>query len=203
MVAVANRDVTMVGVMLTDLKVWYPSLNRELHPSSGVGRAGISTPPGPRLPLRVDVLDLIIGLQNDSLEWERKSRQALGFNSAGDRNVVRSLGWTITALHEIARADYDLVEKVENEAAHYHTQIRILTGLVEKPMNLTQMVCPHCTGRLQVHLSAMTIKCVNRKCKCAVETCPCQKGRGHSWAKEEWKLLGLMISTQDDTPTDS
>ena len=54
---------------LRDLAQWFDKLSHELSP----GRTGERTArsvPGPRLPLRVDVLDTIIAIQSDTIVWE-------------------------------------------------------------------------------------------------------------------------------------
>lgn len=196
-----KTDVTVVRVMLCDLHDWYPNLNQELIPSAG-SRDGVTSqnPPGPKLPLRVDVLDLMIGLQNDALRWETNARVALVFNMAPDRNVQRAINWLNDALESL---EPELVEKFEREISNYHHQISVLIGKKDKPPQIGKIECPYCSKNLVIMLNQGVITCRNRECRCSAQDCRCQNGKGHSWSQTEWLHLGRMISVLDSLKNDT
>lgn len=196
-----KQDATVVRVMLSDLHDWYPRLSVELVPSSGASDGVKATnPPGPKLPLRVDVMDLILELQQDALRWEKVARVALGFNVAPDRNVGRAIDWLGEALETL---DADMVRHFENDISRYHHQISILIGKKDKPPQIDEIKCPYCNKRLVIMLGQGLIMCRNRLCRCSGIDCNCQYGKGHSWPQTEWLLLGRMISVLDSVKSDT
>ena len=181
---------------LRDLATWYDQLEVELEP----GRTGERTSrsvPGPRLPVRVDVLDAILGIRSDTLAWEIELRFERNQGLVPNSDPVRSLFWVSDAVESWPSSNRTkLIEEISYSTAKRHTQVRILLGLEQRPLT-ARLRCPHCAKSLVIKLDQGLLLCRNHSCRCAVEDCNCTKGRGHAWTETEWPRLGLML----DTPT--
>lgn len=179
---------------LRDLATWYKALGRELTP----GRTGERTSrsvPGPRLPVRVDVLDAVLDIRNDTLAWEAEIRQIRGKGVTPDSDTERSLFWVADAVEDWPTTNRTkLIEEISYSTAKRHTQVKILLGLEQRPLT-ARLRCPHCTKNLVIKLDQGLLLCRNHNCRCAVDDCDCRKGRGHAWSEKDWPRLGLMLDT--------
>lgn len=182
---------------LRDLATWYPSLSEELQP----GRTGERTSrsvPGPRLPLRVDVLDTIVDMRNDTILIEGEMRLTLGQEATPNGDAVRSLFWVAETLEGWPVDNRpEWLEAFIDKTHGRHTQVKILLGLEQRPLT-ARLRCPYCTQSLVIKLDQGLLLCRNRQCRCAAEDCNCTHGKGHSWKETDWPRLGLMLDTPSD-----
>lgn len=187
-------DLIITSQQLRDLAQWYDKLRGELVP----GRSGERTSrsmPGPRLPLRVDVLDTSVAIHGDTIAWEISLRAETNQQSIPDGSTVRSLFWVADALErwpDDNRPKWltSLVETVSSR----HTQVKILLGMEQRPLT-ARLKCPYCDRRLVIKLDQGLLLCRNRGCRCAAVDCACQRGKGHTWKEVDWPRLGLMLDT--------
>lgn len=183
---------------LRDLATWYGSLSAQLEP----GRTGERTSrsvPGPRLPVRVDVLDAIVGIRSDTLMWELELRKVRHKEATPNSDPQRSLFWVADIVEKWPIDNpMSLIDEIGNSAAKRHTQVKILLGLEQRPLT-ARLKCPHCNKSLVIKLDQGLLLCRNHHCRCAVEDCDCTRGKGHSWTEADWPRLGLML----DTPKES
>ena len=195
-VQVSDKPLIETAQELRDLATWYDQLGVELEP----GRTGERTSrsvPGPRLPVRVDVLDAILGIRSAILAWEIELRLEKGQGAVPNSDPVRSLFWVADTIESWPTSNRTkLIEEISLSIAKRHTQVKILLGLEQRPLT-ARLRCPHCAKSLVIKLDQGLLLCRNHNCRCAVEDCNCTKGRGHAWTQKEWPLLGLML----DTPT--
>jgi hypothetical protein len=87
---VSDKPLIEIAQQLRDLATWLKDLSAELEP----GRTGERTTrsmPGPRLPLRVDVLDAILDIRTDTLLWEAELRFELKQPAVPNTQAERSL----------------------------------------------------------------------------------------------------------------
>lgn len=183
---------------LRDLATWYKDLSAELEP----GRTGERTSrsmPGPRLPLRVDVLDAILDIRTDTLLWEAELRHLRDQGGVPNTNAERSLYWVADTIEKWPHdSQTELIAEIGFSTGRRHSQVKILLGLEQRPLS-ARLRCPYCTKSLVIKLDQGLLLCRNRACRCAVDSCVCNSGRGHSWTETEWPRLGLML----DTPIES
>lgn len=179
---------------LRDLATWYDKLSVELVPGRTGGRT-IRTVPGPRLPLRLDVLDTLIQMQSDTLTWEAFLRTETNQPGIPNGNATRSLYWVAEALEKWPQDNRPkwIVALVETVAGR-HTQVKILLGLEQRPLT-ARLRCPYCEKSLVIKLDQGLLLCRNHACRCAAEDCECQNGKGHQWRETDWPRLGLMLDT--------
>lgn len=179
---------------LRDIATWYKDLGTELTP----GRTGERTSrsvPGPRLPVRVDVLDAILDTRNDTLAWEAELRLLRDQPVTPSNDPERSLYWVADTIEGWPTTNRTkLIEEISNSVSKRHTQIKILLGLEQRPLT-ARLRCPHCTKNLVIKLDQGLLLCRNHGCRCAVEDCECTRGRGHAWSEKDWPRLGLMLDT--------
>lgn len=179
---------------LRDLATWYKELSAELEP----GRTGERTTrsmPGPRLPLRVDVLDAILDIRTDTLLWEAELRFELNQPAVPNTQAERSLYWVADTIEKWPTDNRTkLIEEIGYSTGKRHYQVRILLGLEQRPLS-ARLRCPYCTKSLVLKLDQGLLLCRNHGCRCAAEDCACVNGKGHSWSETEWPRLGLMLDT--------
>lgn len=179
---------------LRDLATWYKELSAELEP----GRTGERTTrsmPGPRLPLRVDVLDAILDIRTDTLLWEAELRFELNQPAVPNTQAERSLYWVADTIEKWPTDNRTkLIEEIGHSTGKRHYQVKILLGLEQRPLS-ARLRCPYCTKSLVLKLDQGLLLCRNHGCKCAAEDCACVNGKGHSWNETEWPRLGLMLDT--------
>jgi hypothetical protein len=196
-VLVSDKPLIEIAQELRDLATWYKDLSAELEP----GRTGERTSrsmPGPRLPLRVDVLDAILDIRTDTLIWEAELRLKTDQVAVPNTNTERSLFWVADALEKWPTDNRtELIEEIGFSTGRRHTQVKILLGLEQRPLS-ARLRCPYCTKSLVIKLDQGLLLCRNRACRCAVDTCMCYSGRGHSWTETEWPRLGLMLDTPSE-----
>jgi hypothetical protein len=182
---------------LRDLAQWFDKLSHELSP----GRTGERTArsvPGPRLPLRVDVLDTIIAIQSDTIVWEVFIRGLTNQPGIPNGDTVRSLFWVADALEKWPADNRPKwLESLIDTVSGRHTQVKILLGLEQRPLT-ARLKCPYCTHSLVIKLDQGLLLCRNRGCRCAAEDCACSTGKGHSWKETDWPRLGLMLDTPSE-----
>lgn len=193
-----NKPLIETAQELRDLATWYKDLSAELEP----GRTGERTTrsmPGPRLPLRVDVLDAILDIRTDTLLWEAELRFETDRTAVPNANAERSLFWVADTIEKWPHdREIPLIEEIGFSTGRRHTQVKILLGLEQRPLS-ARLRCPYCTKSLVIKLDQGLLLCRNRDCRCAVEECKCAMQKGHSWDEKEWPRLGLML----DTPTEA
>ena len=189
-------DLVITSQELRDIAQWYDKLGLELTP----GRTGERTTrsvPGPRLPLRVDVLDAIIEIQSDTIAWETFLRVETSQPGIPNGDAVRSLNWVADALEKWPDDNRPKwLQSLVITTSRRHTQVKILLGLEQRPLT-ARLRCPYCTHSLVIKLDQGLLLCRNHRCRCATEDCSCHHGRGHSWKETEWRHLGLMLDTPD------
>jgi hypothetical protein len=192
-------DLIITSQELRDLAQWYDKLEFELTP----GRTGERTSrsvPGPRLPLRVDVLDALIEIQGDTISWETFLRAETRQPVIPNGDAVRSLNWVADALERWpANNRPKWLDSLVVTAGRRHTQVKILLGLEQRPLTV-RLRCPYCNHSLVIKLDQGLLLCRSHHCRCATEDCACRTGRGHSWKESEWRHLGLMLAL--DTPAE-
>lgn len=193
----SDKPLIEIAQELRDLATWYKDLSAELEP----GRTGERTTrsmPGPRLPLRVDVLDAILDIRTDTLMWEAELRLETDQSAVPNTSAERSLFWVADTLEKWPHdRDMALIEEIGFTTGRRHTQVKILLGLEQRPLS-ARLRCPYCTKSLVIKLDQGLLLCRNHGCRCAAEDCACANGRGHTWNEKEWPRLGLML----DTPTE-
>ena len=193
-VQVSDKPLIETAQELRDLATWYKDLSAELEP----GRTGERTSrsmPGPRLPLRVDVLDAILDIRTDTLMWEAELRFETDKSAVPNTNAERSLFWVADAIEKWPTDNRtELIEEVSFSTSRRHSQVKILIGLEQRPLS-ARLRCPYCTKSLVIKLDQGLLLCRNHACRCAVDSCVCNSGRGHSWVESEWPRLGLMLDT--------
>lgn len=179
---------------LRDLATWYKDLSAELEP----GRTGERTSrsmPGPRLPLRVDVLDAILDIRTDTLLWEAELRHLRDQGGVPNTNAERSLYWVADTIEKWPHdSQTELIAEIGFSTGRRHSQVKILLGLEQRPLS-ARLRCPYCTKSLVIKLDQGLLLCRNHGCRCAAADCACVNGRGHSWTETEWPRLGLMLDT--------
>lgn len=182
---------------LRDIAQWYGKLSTELQPGRS-GERTTRTVPGPRLPLRVDVLDTIMAIQGDTIAWEVFLRVETNQPSIPNGDAVRSLFWVADALEKWPDDNLPKwLESLVETVAGRHTQVKILLGLEQRPLT-ARLKCPYCSHSLVIKLDQGLLLCRNRACRCAAEDCVCANGKGHTWKETEWPRLGLMLDTPSD-----
>jgi len=193
-VLVSDKPLIETAQELRDLATRYKELSTELEP----GRTGERTSrsmPGPRLPLRVDVLDAILDIRTDTLLWEAELRLELNQGAVKNTDVERSLFWVADAIEKWPTDNRTkLIEEISYSTAKRHTQVRILLGLEQRPLT-ARLRCPYCEKSLVIKLDQGLLLCRNHGCRCAAEDCACVNGKGHAWNETEWPRLGLMLDT--------
>lgn len=195
--AVVSETLIETVQQLRDLTEWVPKLGTELVP----GRTGERTArsvPGPRLPLRVDVLDAMLDIQNDTIGAEANLRAATSQDQMPNSNTVRSLHWVADTLEGWPVDNRPAwLEAFVNTISGRHTQVKILLGLEQRPLT-ARLRCPYCDKSLVIKLDQGLLLCRNHACRCAADDCNCQNGKGHLWRETDWPRLGLMLDTPND-----
>jgi hypothetical protein len=193
-VQVSDKPLIETAQQLRDLAAWYKDLSAELEP----GRTGERTSrsmPGPRLPLRVDVLDAILDIRTDTLLWEAELRFELNQPAVPNTQAVRSLYWVADTIEKWPTDNRTkLIEEIGYSTGKRHYQVKILLGLEQRPLS-ARLRCPYCTKSLVLKLDQGLLLCRNHGCRCAADDCACVNGKGHSWSETEWPRLGLMLDT--------
>ena len=193
-VQVSDKPLIETAQQLRDLAAWYKDLSAELEP----GRTGERTTrsmPGPRLPLRVDVLDAILDIRTDTLLWEAELRFELNQPAVPNTQAERSLYWVADTIEKWPTDNRTkLIEEIGYSTGKRHYQVKILLGLEQRPLS-ARLRCPYCTKSLVLKLDQGLLLCRNHGCRCAAEDCACINGKGHSWNETEWPRLGLMLDT--------
>ena len=193
-VQVSDKPFIETAQQLRDLATWYKELSAELEP----GRTGERTTrsmPGPRLPLRVDVLDAILDIRTDTLLWEAELRFELNQPAVPNTQAERSLYWVADTIEKWPTDNRTkLIEEIGYSTGRRHYQVKILLGLEQRPLS-ARLRCPYCTKSLVLKLDQGLLLCRNHGCRCAAEDCACVNGKGHSWNETEWPRLGLMLDT--------
>jgi hypothetical protein len=193
-VQVSDKPFIETAQQLRDLATWYKELSAELEP----GRTGERTTrsmPGPRLPLRVDVLDTILDIRTDTLLWEAELRFELNQPAVPNTQAERSLYWVADTIEKWPTDNRTkLIEEIGYSTGKRHYQVKILLGLEQRPLS-ARLRCPYCTKSLVLKLDQGLLLCRNHDCRCAAEDCACVNGKGHSWNETEWPRLGLMLDT--------
>lgn len=190
----SDKPLIETAQQLRDLAAWYKDLSAELEP----GRTGERTTrsmPGPRLPLRVDVLDAILDIRTDTLLWEAELRFELNQPAVPNTQAERSLYWVADTIEKWPTDNRTkLIEEIGYSTGKRHYQVKILLGLEQRPLS-ARLRCPYCTKSLVLKLDQGLLLCRNHGCRCAAEDCACINGKGHSWNETEWPRLGLMLDT--------
>ena len=190
----SDKPLIEIAQELRDLATWYKDLSAELEP----GRTGERTSrsmPGPRLPLRVDVLDAILDIRTDTLLWEAELRFELNQPAVPNTQAERSLFWVADTIEKWPTDNRTkLIEEIGYSTGKRHYQVKILLGLEQRPLS-ARLRCPYCTKSLVLKLDQGLLLCRNHGCRCAAEDCACVNGKGHSWNETEWPRLGLMLDT--------
>ena len=190
----SDKPLIEIAQELRDLATWYKDLSAELEP----GRTGERTSrsmPGPRLPLRVDVLDAILDIRTDTLLWEAELRFELNQPAVPNTQAERSLYWVADTIEKWPTDNRTkLIEEIGYSTGKRHYQVKILLGLEQRPLS-ARLRCPYCTKSLVLKLDQGLLLCRNHGCRCAAEDCACVNGKGHSWNETEWPRLGLMLDT--------
>ena len=193
-VQVSDKPLIETAQQLRDLAAWYKDLSAELEP----GRTGERTTrsmPGPRLPLRVDVLDAILDIRTDTLLWEAELRFELNQPAVPNTQAERSLYWVADTIEKWPTDNRTkLIEEIGYSTGKRHYQVKILLGLEQRPLS-ARLRCPYCTKSLVIKLDQGLLLCRNHGCRCAADDCACVNGKGHSWSETEWPRLGLMLDT--------
>lgn len=193
-VQVSDKPLIETAQQLRDLAAWYKDLSAELEP----GRTGERTTrsmPGPRLPLRVDVLDAILDIRTDTLLWEAELRFELNQPAVPNTQAERSLYWVADTIEKWPTDNRTkLIEEIGYSTGKRHYQVKILLGLEQRPLS-ARLRCPYCTKSLVLKLDQGLLLCRNHGCRCAADDCACVNGKGHSWSETEWPRLGLMLDT--------
>lgn len=190
----SDKPLIETAQQLRDLAAWYKDLSAELEP----GRTGERTTrsmPGPRLPLRVDVLDAILDIRTDTLLWEAELRFELNQPAVPNTQAERSLYWVADTIEKWPTDNRTkLIEEIGYSTGKRHYQVKILLGLEQRPLS-ARLRCPYCTKSLVIKLDQGLLLCRNHGCRCAADDCACVNGKGHSWSETEWPRLGLMLDT--------
>ena len=190
----SDKPLIEIAQQLRDLAAWYKDLSAELEP----GRTGERTTrsmPGPRLPLRVDVLDAILDIRTDTLLWEAELRFELNQPAVPNTQAERSLFWVADTIEKWPTDNRTrLIEEIGYSTGKRHYQVKILLGLEQRPLS-ARLRCPYCTKSLVLKLDQGLLLCRNHGCRCAADDCACVNGKGHSWSETEWPRLGLMLDT--------
>ena len=193
-VQVSEKPLIETAQELRDVATWYKDLSAELTPGRTGERSSRSVP-GPRLPLRVDVLDAIVSIRTDTLMWEAELRLERDQGATPNNDTERSLFWVADTIESWPTANRTrLIEEISHSMSKRHTQIKILLGLEQRPLT-ARLRCPHCEKNLVIKLDQGLLLCRNHNCRCAVEDCDCTRGKGHAWNEKEWPRLGLMLDT--------
>ncbi len=189
-----EKPLIETALELRDIATWYAQLGVELEP----GRTGERTSrsvPGPRLPVRVDVLDAILGIRTDTLVWEAELRLEKGLGATPNSDTVRSLFWVADTVQQWSESNrIKVIEEISRSTAKRHTQVKILLGLEQRPLT-ARLRCPYCAKSLVIKLDQGLLLCRNHNCRCAAEDCDCAREKGHAWTEKEWPRLGLMLDT--------
>ncbi|CAB4215028.1 hypothetical protein UFOVP1616_37 [uncultured Caudovirales phage] len=184
-----------VSVKVKDLAEYHARLRKALMPDRSGGRSGHSAP-GPRLPVRVDVLDVLLSLEQLTLVW---FVSVVGTKPTARTPDVQSM---LLAIEDELRV-WPVDERPEwfasmlHQIATHHDRIQMVLDVTQKPM-VVRLPCPFCRRYLTVHRDRGVISCHNFNCRCGVEDCGCVHGRGHKWKEAEWPMLGLLIGTTPD-----
>ena len=190
----SDKPLIETAQQLRDLAAWHKDLSAELEP----GRTGERTTrsmPGPRLPLRVDVLDAILDIRTDTLLWEAELRFELNQPAVPNTQAERSLYWVADTIEKWPTDNRTkLIEEIGYSTGKRHYQVKILLGLEQRPLS-ARLRCPYCTKSLVIKLDQGLLLCRNHGCRCAADDCACVNGKGHSWSETEWPRLGLMLDT--------
>lgn len=193
-VQVFEKPLIETAQELRDIATWYKKLSAELEPGR-VGERTNRSRPGPKLPVRVDVLDAILDIRNDTLAWETKLRHERGMEAIPNNDTERSLFWVADVVEKWPKDNQTkLIEEIGHSTGSRHTQVKILLGLEQKPLT-ARLRCPYCDKSLVIKLDQGLLLCRNRGCRCAVEECECTIGKGHGWTERDWPRLGLMLDT--------
>ncbi|CAB4177862.1 hypothetical protein UFOVP1462_4 [uncultured Caudovirales phage] len=189
-----DKPLIEIAQELRDIAKWLKDLSTELTPGRTGERSSRSVA-GPRLPVRVDVLDAILGVRNDTLAWEIELRLKRNQEAAPNSDVERSIYWVADTIEKWPTDNRTaLIEEIGYSTATRHTQIKILLGLEQRPLT-ARLRCPHCDKNLVIKLDRGLLLCRNHHCRCVVDECECAKGRGHAWGESDWPRLGLMLDT--------
>jgi hypothetical protein len=191
---VSEKPLIETAQELRDLATWYKDLGAELEPGRTGERSSRSVP-GPRLPVRVDVLDAILDIKTDTLMWEAELRLELNQGAVTNNDTERSLFWVADAVEKWPTDNRTrLIEEISHSTLKRHSQVKILLGLEQRPLT-ARLRCPHCAKSLVIKLDQGLLLCRNHNCRCAAEDCECARGKGHSWTETDWPRLGLLLDT--------
>jgi len=189
-----SEPLAEIAVKTLDLVEWYSRPGAAMLPGRS-GPSGARTFPGPRMPLRVGVLDTKVKLGRDTLRWEDALRAADQDEPTPNRNPARSLAWCAERLSKWPESNRpEWFEEIVTEIKGHHSHIEVVIGNRPEPLR-TGLRCPFCASQLIIKLDQGLILCRDHGCRCAAEDCPCFRGKGHSWDKAEWPRLGLLLDT--------
>ena len=190
-----ETNLAVINFLIEDLVKWQPVLSKALHPTGSSGAIG-GAQARSKPPLRIDILDLMTALQSEATVWEATARRVLGFGSAPNRNLIRSLRWVNDAAPAMADHAPKALNAIYHDLKGHHYRISIAVGVTPKPLRL-RLACPYCKANLTVNVDTAIIWCKNAECRCVVETCACRHGIGHFWPQADWPMLERMTR---DTP---
>ena len=139
----SDKPLIETAQQLRDLATWYKDLGVELTPGR-TGERSTRSIPGPRLPVRVDVLDTILDIRSDTLAWEAELRLGLNQGAVTNSDTERSLYWVADAVEKWPTDNRTkLIEEISYSTSKRHSQVKILLGLEQRPLT-ARLRCPHC-----------------------------------------------------------
>lgn len=193
-VQVSDIPLIETAQQLRDLSTRWKALNAALDPGR-TGERTASRVPGPKLPLRVDVLDTILSIRLDVIGWQAHLRD-LGKENIDYAGIDQAMLWLADQVERWPKDNRTwLVEEICSKVAQYNTQVRILLGIDQRPLT-ARLRCPYCNRNLIIKPEQGYIFCRNHDCRCAAVDCDCTKGKGHGWPESDWPRLGLILDTQ-------
>lgn len=161
----ARRVVERAVVHLDDLQVRYLGLRGIVGAGSGHGGGDVTrNVPGPRVPVRLDVVDLARDVEVFSTRYAGLVAGALRAGRPNVRSIVGALSYVGEYLGPAALADPSLAGDVETKAAGLRWRARHLVGDVSAAFPV-DVDCPGCgLMSLWVHPGRGVVKCGVEAC---------------------------------------
>ncbi|MEU8055697.1 hypothetical protein [Microbispora bryophytorum] len=195
-----ERDLSPAELARQAAEVREDRINRIENSAKGLKPTGNS-----KAPLNVGVLDAKVDVFDSVKELEEAVCDRLGLTPLVGHNdgvyAIRSaedrISRIIGLLDRIV-ADEDLAEHVRAESARLSRRTRQALG-EDEPVYKIKARCPVCDSlSLRAFPDREIVVCVNSRCACDDDTCPCHAARPvrHRWLYDQWPDLNDVISAE-------
>ncbi len=167
-------------------------IERIENAAKGIKPAGNS-----KAPLRLEVLDALVDIEESVKELEAAVCDRLGLTPLESADTEERINRLIKLLNRIDE-DEDLAKHFMRESARLNRTARSAIGDSE-PVYKIKARCIICDSlSLRAFTERNIVMCVNSYCRCDDEECPCHNDRPakHSWPYELWESLSKALDAR-------